>query len=91
MKVNKPKAHKQASHCVKWIPDVFFLNYIVTTTARSTYSNTLYGYSSYGKIFLILTFKFLSSHPGPGELETLSESILRWELQQTDSALTYLM
>ena len=58
MKVNKPKAHKQASHCVKWIPDVFFLNYIVTTTARSTYSNTLYGYSSYGKIFPILTFKF---------------------------------
>ena len=27
MKVNKPKAHKQASHCGKRIPDVFSQHY----------------------------------------------------------------
>ena len=26
MKLIKPKVHKEAPHCVKWIPDVFFLN-----------------------------------------------------------------
>ena len=44
MKVNKPKAHKQASHCGKRIPDVISHNYISPTTASSSYTITLYGY-----------------------------------------------
>ena len=31
MKVNKPKAHKQASHCGKRIPDVISHNYHVVS------------------------------------------------------------
>ena len=36
----------------KKIPDVIFPNYISSTTARSSYSITLYGYSSYGQNLL---------------------------------------
>ena len=58
MKVNKPKAHKQASHCVKWIPVVFLLNYSAQLQQDPTIPLPCMVFSSNAKILLILTFKF---------------------------------
>ena len=55
MKVNKPKAHKQASHCVKWIPVVFLLNYSAQLQQDPTIPLPCMVISSYGQTFLNLT------------------------------------
>ena len=63
MKVNKPKAHKQASHCVKWIPVVILLNYSAQLQQDPTIPLPCMVFSSNAKILLILTFKFPTLAP----------------------------
>ena len=63
MKVNKLKAHKQASHCVKWIPVVILLNYSAQLQQDPTIPLPCMVFSSNAKILLILTFKFPTLAP----------------------------
>ena len=60
MKVNKPKAHKQASHCVKWIPVVFLLNYSAQLQQDPTIPLPCMVFSSYGQTFLYSHFDQVS-------------------------------